>query len=335
MERKQKRVSTAGKRDLRHSEVAKSKRSQTRSVSAELKSLRVEREKKLRRETERLRKRKEEEVKRAADTEDPKARAAALEKVEHLHSLTAKSSSHVINLDDAAYKAYILDGNRPYYVVLTFTALGAGTSCAMCHDFQRAMAQVAGQYWDDHPTVESYGDKPPIFFVNIDASKNREVFEQMKLSTAPSCIILPPRATAKPLKPQTVLSATPGKQRFSLQAKNHPHELVQFIHKNSQQMITINYNAVNGEEIVIGVLAAATALFVLYRYFDQLLALRLNPNLRFMLCLVGWTLYMWYDLHLTHSLPPIRTCLLLDLTHYGTVERNPGHARDLRSAARR
>jgi hypothetical protein len=68
---------------------------------------------------------------------------------------------------------------------------------------------------------------------------------------------------------------------------------VMFIHKNSQQMITINYNAVNGEEIVIASLAAACGLFVLYRYFEQIVALRRNPNIRFILCIVGWCCYMW------------------------------------------
>ena len=293
LERKQKRTSTSAKRELRHSDRVKAKRSESRSLSSELKGHRVERERKLRRELDRLRKKKEEDIKRAADTEDPTVREEALEKIQHLHQLTAKSSSHVITLDDAAYKKYVLEGSRPYYVVVTFTALGAGTTCALCHEFQRSLAQVASQYYEDHPTVESFGESPPIFFVNVDAAKNREVFEAMKLSTAPAPIILPPRASSKPMKLPTVLTSTPAKQRYQLQARNHPHDIVMFIHKNSQQMITINYNAYNGEEIIIGVLAAATALFVLYRYFDQIVALRLNPNLRFMLCLLGWTLYMW------------------------------------------
>ena len=294
LERKQKRVSTSSKRDVRLSERTKAKRGEARSLSAQLKSERVERERRVRREQERLRKKKEEDIKRAADSENPKQREDAQEKVEHLHSLTAKSSSRVINLDDAAYKRYVLEGNRPYYVVLTFTALGAGTQCAMCHEFQRTLAMVAAQYHEDHPSVGSYSAaQPAVFFVNMDASRNRDVFDAMKLSTAPTSIILPPRSTSKPMKLSTVLSATPGKARFGLQAKNHPHDVVLWLHKNSGQMVTINYNAVNGEEIVIGVLFALTLLFVVYRYFEPIMAFRHNPNLRFVLCLLGWTAYMW------------------------------------------
>ena len=294
LERKQKRVSTSAKRDVRYTERVKAKRGDARGASTALKADRAEREKRLRREQERLRKKREEDVRRAADHEDPQQRADAEEKVEHLHQLASKSSSRVITLDDAAYKRYVLEGNRPYYVLLTFTALGSGTQCAMCHEFQRSLAQVASQYHEDHPTVQSYtATTPPIFFVNIDAAKNRDVFEAMKLSSAPISLLLLPRAASKPLKLQTVLTSTPTRQKYPLQARNHPHDIVTWLYKLSGQLVTINYNAVNGEEIVIGALFACTTLFVVWRYFEQIVALRLNPNLRFMLCVVGWALYMW------------------------------------------
>ena len=294
MERKQRKLSVVSKREQRLSERAKARAKESRSFTGRLKTERAEREKKVRREQERLRKKHEEEMKRAADTEDPTQTAEAREKIEHLHGLTVRSSSHVISLDDAAYKRYVLEGNRPYYVLLTFTALGGSTACAMCHDLQRALQQVASQYSDEHPTAASYAaSTPPIFFINVDANRNREVFESMKLNTAPTSVILSPRLSSKPLKQSSLLSSTPSKQRFVLQPRNHPHDVVMFIHKNSGQMIVINYNAVNGEEIVIATLAAACALFVLYRYFEQIVALRRNPQIRFILCIVGWCAYMW------------------------------------------
>ena len=294
LERKHKKGAVADKRDARLTDRVRAKTAQSRSLATQLRSERVEREKRVKREQERLRKRHEEELKRQADTEDPRQREEAAEKVEYLHQLTAKSSSRVISLDDAAYKRYVLDGNRPYYVLLTFTALSAGTQCPLCHDFQRSLSMTAQQYHEDHPTPASYSsNQPAIFFINVDAAKNRDVFEAMKLNTAPVSVILPPRLTSKPLKLATVVSAAGGKQKFVLQQRNHPHDVVQYVHKNTGQMVNINYNAVNGEEIVIGALAAATVLFVLYRYFDQLMAFRTNPNIRFFLCLCGWLLYMW------------------------------------------
>ena len=294
LERKQKKSSIADKRDARLTDRVKARSAQSRSVSTKLHSERVEREKRVKREQERLRKKHEEELKRQADNEDPKQREEAQEKIDFLHQLTDKSSSRVITLDDATYKKYVLEGNRPYYVLLTFTALSPGTQCPLCHDFQRSLSMTAQQYHDDHPTTASYSSsQPPIFFVNIDAAKNRDIFDQMKLNTAPTSIFLAPRLTNKPLKLATVVSAAGGKQRYVLQQRNHPHDIVTFVHKNTGQQITINYNAVNGEEIVIGVLAAATVLFVLHYYFDQLMAFRTNPNIRFFLCLLGWLLYMW------------------------------------------
>ena len=304
LERKQKKASIVDKRDARLAERVKAKTSQSRSTAARLHSDRVEREKRVRLQQERLRKKHEEELKRQADNEDPRQREEAQEKVDYLQQLTDKSSSHVISLDDAAYKKYALEGNRPYWLLLTFTALSSGTQCPMCHEFQKSLSMVATQYHDDHPTTAAYSSsQPPIFFVNLDAVKNRELFDAMKLNTAPSTVMLPPRLSNKPLKLATVLSAASGKQRYVLQQRNHPHEIVMFVHKNSGQMVTINYNAVSGEEVVIGVLAAGTVLFVLYRYFEQIMAFRTNPNIRFVLCLAGWLLYMWYDLHLAHSLP--------------------------------
>ena len=308
LERKHKKSSISEKRDARLLDRVKSKSSQSRSSANKLRSDRVEREKRVKREQERLKKKHEEEVKRQAENEDPKQREEAAEKVEHMHALADKSSSRIISLDDAAYKKYVLEGNRPYYVVLTFTALSSGAQCALCQDFQRSASMVAQQYHTDHPTTASYSaNTPPIFFVNIDAAKNRDTFEQMKLNSAPATVLLPPRVSNKPLKLATVLSGATGKQRFVLQQRNHPHEVVMFVHKGAGQMITVNYNAVNGEEIVIGVLAAATLLFVLYRYFDQIMAFRTNPNIRFVLCLAGWLLYMWYARHFTHSPIPGRT----------------------------
>ena len=305
LDRKHKKSSISDKRDARLLDRVKAKSAQSRSLSSKLRSDRVDREKRVKREQERLRKKHEEELKRQADNEDPRQREEAQEKVDYLHQLTDKSSSRVITLDDAAYKKYILEGNRPYYVLLTFTALSPGTQCPLCHDYQRAVAMTAQQYHDDHPTVSAYSSgQPPIFFVNLDAAKNRDIFDAMKLNTAPTSIVLPPRLTSKPLKLATVVSAASGKQRYVLQQRNHPHDVVVLLHKNTGQMININYNAVNGEEIVIGLLAGATVLFVLYRYFDQIMAFRTNPNIRFFLCLLGWLLYMWYDL--SHTLTDCR-----------------------------
>ncbi|MCJ1296787.1 tumor suppressor candidate 3 [Xylographa carneopallida] len=294
LERKHRKASVADRRDARLMDRTQAKSAQSRALATKLRSERAEREKRVKREQERLKKKHEEELKRQADNEDPRQREEAQEKVDYLHQLTAKTSSRVLSLDDAAYKKYVLEGNRPYYVLVTFTALSTGAQCPMCHDFQRAKAMTAAQYHDDHPTTASYTtQQPPIFFVNIDAAKNRELFEAMRLNTAPTSVLLPPRLASKPLKLATVVSGASGKQKFSLQQRNHPHDVVLFVHKNTGQMITINYNAVNGEEVVIGVLAAACALFVLYRYFDQIVAFRTNPNIRFFLCLVGWLLYMW------------------------------------------
>lgn len=141
--------------------------------------------------------------------------------------------------------------------------------------------------------AESRPNDHPLFIVNMDISRNGEIFNSMKLQTAPLILFLQPRSSLKQLKASNLHTSLSSRYKFPLQPKTHSQDIVTFIQKLSGQQININYAAVTMEEYVIGGLGIIVSVFCVYRYFDQILQLRNNPAIRLIICIVGWTLYMW------------------------------------------
>jgi len=115
-------------------------------------------------------------------------------KVEQLMDLSAKKS--VIRLNGNKFKDFVKNTPRNYSMIVMFTALSSSRQCAICKQAHDEFHLVANSY----RYSQFYSNK--MFFSMVDFDEGPDVFQMMKLNSAPVFMHFP--AKGKPKKLDTM-----------------------------------------------------------------------------------------------------------------------------------
>lgn len=120
-----------------------------------------------------------------------KEAAALAEKVQQLVDLSAKRP--VIRLNGNKFRDYVRNSPRNYSIVVMFTALSAQRQCAICKQASEEYQIVANSY----RYSQQYSDN--LFFAMVDFDEGPDVFQIMKLNSAPVFMHFPAKGKPKKL----------------------------------------------------------------------------------------------------------------------------------------
>jgi len=112
------------------------------------------------------------------------------EKVDQLMDLTAKRP--VIKLNGNKFRDFVKSAPRNYSIIVMFTALSPSRQCAICKQASDEYQLVANSY----RYSQFFSNK--LFFAMVDFDEGSDVFQTMKLNTAPVFMHFP--AKGKPKK---------------------------------------------------------------------------------------------------------------------------------------
>jgi len=187
--------------------------------------------------------------------------AALQDKVEQLLDLTSKRA--VVKLNGNKFRDFVKSGPRNYSMVVMFTALSAQRQCAICRQASDEYHLVANSY----RYSQFYSNK--MFFAMVDFDEGPDVFQSMKLNTAPVFMHFP--AKGKPKKADNMDIQRVG---FSAEA------IAKWIGERTDMNIRVfrppNYTG-------------TVALLMLFALVGGLLYLRRN-NLEFLYNKTAWSL---------------------------------------------
>lgn len=111
------------------------------------------------------------------------------EKVDQLRELSYKRP--VIRLNGNKFRDYVKSAPRNYSIVVMFTALSAQRQCAICQQASDEFHIVANSY----RYSQLYSDQ--LFFAMVDFDEGPDVFQTMKLNTAPVFMHFPAKGKTK------------------------------------------------------------------------------------------------------------------------------------------
>merc|ERR1719420_104317 len=120
-----------------------------------------------------------------------KKKDALADKVSQLVDLSTKKS--VIKLNGNKFKDFVRSAPRNYSIVVMFTALSAQRQCAICKQAAAEYELVANSY----RYSQFYSNK--MFFAMVDFDEGPDVFQLMKLNSAPVFMHFPAKGKPKKL----------------------------------------------------------------------------------------------------------------------------------------
>lgn len=187
--------------------------------------------------------------------------SALTDKVSQLMDLSAKRP--VIKLNGNKFRDFVKSAPRNYSIIVMFTALSASRQCAICKQASDEYHLVANSY----RYSQFYSNK--LFFAMVDFDEGPDVFQTMKLNTAPVFMHFP--AKGKPKKADNMDIQRTG---FSSEA------IAKWIGERTEMNIRVfrppNYTG-------------TVALLMLFSLVGGLLYLRRN-NLEFLYNKTAWSL---------------------------------------------
>lgn len=169
---------------------------------------------------------------------------ALADKVRQLTELSFKKP--LIRINTERYNQYVKSGPRNYSIILMFTALSPQRQCGACKPAHDEFQLVAQSY----RYSDAFTNK--LFFGMVDFDEGAEVFQQLKLNTAPVFIHFP--AKGKPKKSDQMDITRSG---FAAE------QLAKWIHDRSEITIQI-YRPPNYTAAILGgslLIAVATLLY--------------------------------------------------------------------------
>ena len=125
-----------------------------------------------------------------ASAEKKKDAGGLADKVSQLVDLSTKKS--VIKLNGNKFRDFVKSAPRNYSIIVMFTALSASRQCAICKQASDEYQLVANSY----RYSQLFSNK--LFFAMVDFDEGPDVFQSMKLNTAPVFMHFP--AKGKPKK---------------------------------------------------------------------------------------------------------------------------------------
>lgn len=112
------------------------------------------------------------------------------DRVQHLSDMNAKKA--VLRFDGQKFKEYIKNGPRNYSTIVMFTALAPSRKCEVCHSANDEFVIVANSF----RYSQMYSNK--LFFVVVDFDEGSDVFQMLRLNTAPIFMHFPAKGKSKP-----------------------------------------------------------------------------------------------------------------------------------------
>ncbi|XP_043467058.1 tumor suppressor candidate 3 [Leptopilina heterotoma] len=116
--------------------------------------------------------------------------ASLAERVQQLTDMAMKRS--VIKFDGAKFKRFIKTTPRNYSVVVMFTAMAPQRQCQLCSIAKDEFTIVANSF----RYSQSFSNK--LFFASVDFDEGSDVFQLMRLNTAPVYMHFPAKGKPKP-----------------------------------------------------------------------------------------------------------------------------------------
>uniref|UniRef100_A0A8D9ADN5 Magnesium transporter protein 1 n=1 Tax=Cacopsylla melanoneura TaxID=428564 RepID=A0A8D9ADN5_9HEMI len=112
------------------------------------------------------------------------------DRVQHLTEMNAKKA--VLRFDGQKFKEYIKNGPRNYSAIVMFTALASQRNCMVCHQANDEFVIVANSF----RYSQMYSNK--LFFIVVDFDEGSDVFQMLRLNTAPIFMHFPAKGKSKP-----------------------------------------------------------------------------------------------------------------------------------------
>ena len=106
----------------------------------------------------------------------------AIERLENLKALAARSSNGMIELDDSTYEYFAIDKPRDYNLFIFLTANHPRYKCTVCPETDQQVTEVAKEYGN---TIARSATEKDTFFVKVDFEKAHQVFTDYQLQTVP------------------------------------------------------------------------------------------------------------------------------------------------------
>jgi len=111
------------------------------------------------------------------------------EKVQTLLDMNAKRS--VLKLNGQKYKDFVKSAPRNYSMIIMFTAMAPARQCVICRHAHDEFTIAANSYRHSN----AYSNK--LFFAMIDFDEGSDVFQQLRLNTAPVFMHFPAKGKPK------------------------------------------------------------------------------------------------------------------------------------------
>lgn len=100
------------------------------------------------------------------------------------------------------FNEYVKSNPRNYSIVVMFTALSASRQCAICKQAADEFAIVADSFRFQSSSSGSQQQQPGLYFAMVDFDDGPDVFQLMKLNSAPVFMHFP--AKGKPKREDTM-----------------------------------------------------------------------------------------------------------------------------------
>jgi len=126
-----------------------------------------------------------------ASAEKKKDAGGVADKVSQLVDLSTKKS--VIKLNGNKFRDFVKSAPRNYSIIVMFTALSPSRQCAVCKQASDEYQLVANSY----RYSQLFSNK--LFFAMVDFDEGPDVFQSMKLNTAPVFMHFPAKGKPKKL----------------------------------------------------------------------------------------------------------------------------------------
>eukprot|EP01083_Nonionella_stella_P200722 734806_1 len=126
-----------------------------------------------------------------------------------------------IEISGSDFEKFITRGPRPYYSFVILTALSSG-NCQPCEQLNPSIEQLAKIIEDQRRKINrdsalfQDNSNTDVFVFNADFVNNRNAFQKLGLSTAPTLVMVPPSKSKKEIPLGRFFKSIPTKYQYSL-----------------------------------------------------------------------------------------------------------------------
>jgi hypothetical protein len=124
------------------------------------------------------------------DSISPSQQIELKNKKNEIHNLYTRSNYNWLPLTTQEFIKFALQGPRPYWIWITFTALDASIHCPTCITYHQHWERITPVIQND--AINNPQDDLPLIMAIIQPSTAREVWKALNLNRAPVSVLLQP-----------------------------------------------------------------------------------------------------------------------------------------------